>query len=114
MVRIKPAVIGVAPVFGFANRFHSLFIRGAAPTAQYFDAAPAMPVGYDWRVELRHLRYFIAVAGLNNVSKAVQKLRVAQPALSRQIRDLEYELGVPLLERTSRVDNRASAGSALF
>ena len=69
-----------------------------------------MPVGYDWRVELRHLRYFVAVAELNNVSKAAQKLRVAQPALSRQIRDLEDELGVPLLERTSRGVSLTEAG----
>ena len=69
-----------------------------------------MPVGYDSRVELRHLRYFVAVAGLNNVSKAAQKLRVAQPALSRQIHDLEEELGVPLLARTSRGVTLTEAG----
>jgi DNA-binding transcriptional LysR family regulator len=61
-------------------------------------------------VELRHLRYFVAVAELNNVSKAAQKLRVAQPALSRQIRDLEDGLGVPLLERTTRGVTLTEAG----
>jgi len=69
-----------------------------------------MPARYDRGVELRHLRYFVAVAGLNNMSKAAQSLRVAQPALSRQIRDLEDELGVPLLERTSRGVNLTEAG----
>lgn len=64
------------------------------------------------RVELRHLRYFVVVAELNNVSKAAQKLRVAQPALSRQIRDLEEELRVPLLERTSRGVSLTEAGKA--
>ena len=39
VVRVEPAMIGVTPVFGFANRFHPLFIHGAAPGAQYFDAA---------------------------------------------------------------------------
>jgi DNA-binding transcriptional LysR family regulator len=61
-------------------------------------------------VELRHLRYFVVVAELNNVSKAAHKLRVAQPALSRQIRDLEGELGVPLLERTTRGVTLTDAG----
>ncbi len=61
-------------------------------------------------VELRHLRYFVVVAELNNVSKAAQKLRVAQPALSRQIHDLEEELHVPLLKRTTRGVSLTEAG----
>ena len=50
-------------------------------------------------MELRHLRYFKAVAELLNFSRAAESQRVAQPALSRQIRALEEELGTPLLER---------------
>ena len=52
-------------------------------------------------MELRHLRYFAAVAEMLNFTKAVTRLRVAQPALSRQVSDLEEELGVDLLKRTS-------------
>jgi LysR family transcriptional regulator, benzoate and cis,cis-muconate-responsive activator of ben and cat genes len=53
-------------------------------------------------VELRHLRYFLAVGEASNFTKAAARLRVAQPALSRQIQDLEDEIGVDLLRRSPR------------
>ncbi|MGA2693959.1 MAG: LysR substrate-binding domain-containing protein [Opitutaceae bacterium] len=52
-------------------------------------------------MELRHLRYFVAVAEALNFTKAAAHLRLAQPALSRQVADLEDEIGVDLLNRTS-------------
>jgi hypothetical protein len=52
-------------------------------------------------MELRHLRYFVAVGQALNFTKAAMRLHVAQPALSRQVSDLEDELGVDLLKRTS-------------
>lgn len=61
-------------------------------------------------MELRHLRYFIAAAEAENVSRAALKLHVSQPALSRQIRDLEAELGFPLLERNAKSVRLTEAG----
>ena len=70
-----------------------------------------MPFWHHGRVELRHLRYFVTVAEALNFTKAAQRLRVAQPALSRQIRDLEEELGVQLLERGPRAVKLTGAGA---
>src|SRR5467141_836174 len=53
-------------------------------------------------MELRHLRYFVAVAEALNFPKASARLRVAQPALSRQMTNLEDEIGVDLLKRSPR------------
>ena len=61
-------------------------------------------------MELRHLRYFVAVAEAENVSRAALELHVSQPALSRQIRDLEDELGFLLLERSAKSVRLTDAG----
>ena len=53
-------------------------------------------------MELRHLRYFLAVGEASNFTKAAAQLRVAQPALSRQVQDLEDEIDVELMRRSPR------------
>jgi DNA-binding transcriptional LysR family regulator len=61
-------------------------------------------------MELRHLRYFIAVAEQENVSRAALKLHVSQPGVSRQIHDLEDEIGFQLFERSAKSLRLTDAG----
>lgn len=65
-------------------------------------------------MELRHLRYFVAVAEEKNFSRAAERVRVAQPALSKQVRTLEHQLGAVLFERRPRTVELTAAGRHLL
>src|ERR1041384_438101 len=73
-----------------------------------------LPYGYAANVELRQLRYFVAVAETGNISRAAQKLFLTQPALSRQIKVLENEIGQCLLERQAHSIRLTPVGEALL
>ena len=66
-------------------------------------------------MDLRHLRYFVAVADAGSLTVAAeQKLHTSQPSLSRQIRDLEQEVGVQLITRSAHGIELTSAGKAFL
>jgi len=65
-------------------------------------------------MELRHLRYFVAAAEEENVSRAAFKLHVSQPGVSRHIRDLEQEIGFPLFERSAKALKLTAAGKTFL
>jgi LysR family hca operon transcriptional activator len=66
-------------------------------------------------MELRHLRYFIAIAEIGSLTMAAERrLHTSQPSLSRQIRDLEEQIGVELLSRSSRGVELTAAGRAFI
>src|SRR3981081_2827882 len=66
-------------------------------------------------MELRHLRYFVAVAEEGSLTLAAdRRLHTAQPSLSRQIRDLEYEVGVALMTRSVHGIELTAAGRAFL
>src|SRR4051794_14937841 len=65
-------------------------------------------------MDLHHLRYFVAIAEALSFSRAAVALDISQPALSRQMRDLERELGAPLFNREGRRISLTQAGVSLL
>ena len=85
------------------------------PFAAYYPAAAdAHPVSGDGHVELRDLRYFAAVVEERGIGRAALRLGLTQPALSRQIRGMEQDLGVPLVARATRGVIPTVAGRSLY
>jgi LysR family transcriptional regulator, benzoate and cis,cis-muconate-responsive activator of ben and cat genes len=65
-------------------------------------------------MDMRRLRYFVAVAEEANIGRAAQRLNISQPPLTRQIQQLEVEIGTPLFQRTRKGVRMTNAGQVLF
>lgn len=107
---IQPAVGGVAPLVGFPNFHHARLSHRRTHSGKDHVSCLGITKRHTPGMELRHLRYFVAVAETENVTRAAMKLHVSQPALSRQVRDLEEEIGFRLLERTAKSVKLTEAG----
>src|SRR6266446_8801844 len=92
-----------------------LAIEIAGATGKYFVGWPHACEIWGIAMELRHLRYFVAVADAGSLTVAAeQKLHTSQPSLSRQIRYLEDEVGTQLLRRNARGIDLTPAGRAFL
>src|SRR5258705_5316791 len=93
----------------------SLLIKTTGRHEKDFVGWPHACETWEVGMELRHLRYFIAVADAGSLTVAAeQKLHTSQPSLSRQIRDLEQEVGVPLMHRSAHGVELTTAGKTFL
>jgi len=106
--RTGPAGCGLATGAGKVTKVTGMKQAGASAVL------PSSPGGAPQGVELRHLRYFVAVADAGTFTHAAEHMYIAQPTLSQQIRRLEEMVGTPLLQRRREGMRLTEAGSVLL
>src|SRR6516164_3566241 len=95
--------MGIPPCFRYLRK-----LRGFGLDGQDQFGLPMIPSRYE--MDLRQLRYFVTVAAERNFTRAADKLHIAQPPLSRQIQQLEAEVGAELIDRNERPLRLTPAG----
>ncbi len=106
--RTGPAGCGLATGAGKVTKVTGMKQAGASAVL------PSSPGGAPQGVELRHLRYFVAVADAGTFTHAAEHMYIAQPTLSQQIRRLEEMVGTPLLQRRREGVRLTTAGTVLL
>ncbi|TAN31972.1 LysR family transcriptional regulator [bacterium] len=97
-----------------ANRREGLWLTSGHTAYRRRVPEYGPPLDIDRTVTLRQLRTFKAVADLNSFSLAAQELRLSQPSVSYQVKELEEALGLPLLDRLGKRVRLTEAGSVLY
>ncbi|PYP78593.1 MAG: hypothetical protein DMD35_10790 [Gemmatimonadetes bacterium] len=113
----RPVVVNVMDVMRALMREEAAARHGRQPPpplapTNASSVAPALSVAPSAVIELRHLRYFCAVVDAGSFGRAAEQLGLTQPALSRQVADLERVVAVPLLERAARGVTVTPAGDS--
>src|ERR1051326_2892833 len=108
------AFFGPPDVQSRLNGFHEDRMLASDAVGQCQVVGLSLHSVYAAGMELRQLRYFVAVAEEGNISRAAQKIFLTQPALSRQIKTMENEIGQCLLERQAHSIRLTPVGEALM
>src|SRR5215468_4803833 len=109
--RGKGILVSVSPKIPNKNACLGGNIGSCGVVEKDFVGLGTIPRRHETRMELRHLRYFVAVAEEGSLTVAAERrLHTAQPSLSRQMRDLEYQVGAQLMVRSARGIELTAAG----
>jgi DNA-binding transcriptional LysR family regulator len=111
----RPVVLSILGVLRRLARAEASAVGAVAPADEDAPAQGSPPEQAErgTRVELRHLRYFVAALEHESIGRAAEALGLTQPALSRQIRDLEADVGATLVTRAARGIAPTAAGESL-
>src|SRR5258708_40356770 len=109
---VTVAIIGIG--IHFCLRVRPFTRKPQMANAVFLELLILLVIPNVQSMELRHLRYFAAVAAHGSFSRAANQLHLTQPALSRQVKSLEEEIGIALIVRGQNAISLTSAGEACY